>query len=1093
MKSSHGDCVYLPRRFQWFTPPKDHQTSPSDLNSNMKLTSLIPIVLISVLAVGASAQQRDKNKGAPRNRPNIIFFISDDQNKEQIGCYGGKVLTPHLDRLAREGMRMDNAHVIATVCTPSRYSMFTGRYPGNSYFKPYLEEFPKNRHGAPGFNVGLEEDNMNVGNVLRLSGYVTGHVGKLHVGAHLKKTEEFTSRGMYDSSAKEGVDPEAPEVIAGWQKNERWYRQWIMDRGFSWAKHVYWGNIQHPYNDHNPDWTLEAALEFIEENHDKPFYLHYTTTMMHGGTRNWNASLDKTLTSGAGRLEKPANVPFSREELCKQVDEAGMEESTYGFTWMDATVGAMLDKLDKLGIADNTLFVFVSDHGTHGKFSLHDHNGTAIPCIIRWPGVIKPGSVCSNFVQNTDMVPTFFDAAGADIPDGYRMDGKSIMPILSDPSAEVHDHLYFELGNGRAVRTKDWKYIAIRYSADQFEKIKRQPLLKIAQYLSYQGGAKNASRHMMSRPHYLEPDQLYNLANDPLEMKNLAKNPRFKAQLEKMRGLLTAKLKAQGRPFGEFVPGADSVQAEEIWPYLEKMKQLRPVKKGFEIIGDATNAPAGTPAKELNREERKKLREERKKKRLENNVVVPPAAKAEQPNFIFIMTDDQGYGDLGCYGHPTIKTPNIDAMAAHGVRFTDFYARHKCSPSRASLMSGAFNFRVGIGSIVHPHSSTGMCKETVTIPEMLKEKGYTSALIGKWHLGHTIGYLPMDQGFDSYFGCPNPNHGNAMNHGLPVAEGFKPGGGLTMEDYQADAQKGSGRATPLMRDDKVIEWPTDITQLTKRYTHKSVQFIKQNKNKPFFLYIAHGTPHHPYTVDASFRGKSTHGLYGDMIEEIDWSVGEVLKALKENGLEKKTIVAFTTDNGADSKPDRNGNKEKGSNLPLKGWKGSSDEGGVRVPFVVTWPGTLPEGKETGEMASLMDILPTFAALTGIEPKTPQKIDGKNIFPIMKCLPDVKSPNKYLYYAPNNPRITAVRNHRFKLFYGKRNELYDLRSDIGETKNVADEHPGVVKELKRAIELFQKDLEEHSLEAPFDEGQAAYLKTKNKDKSSKEKRDKKEKR
>ena len=266
---------------------------------------------------------------------------------------------------------------------------------------------------------------------------------------------------------------------------------------------------------------------------------------------------------------------------------------------MDATVGAMLDKLDKLGIADNTLFVFVSDHGTHGKFSLHDHNGTAIPCIIRWPGVIKPGSVCSNFVQNTDMVPSFFDAAGADIPDGYRMDGKSIMPILSDPSAEVHDHLYFELGYGRAVRTKDWKYIAIRYSADQFEKIKRQPLLKIAQYLSYQGGAKNASRHMMSRPHYLEPDQLYNLANDPLEMKNLAKNPRFKAQLEKMRGLLTAKLKAQGRPFGEFVLGADSVQAEEIWPYLEKMKQLRPVKKGFEIIGDATNAPAGTPAKEL--------------------------------------------------------------------------------------------------------------------------------------------------------------------------------------------------------------------------------------------------------------------------------------------------------------------------------------------------------------------------------------------------------------------------------------------------------------------------------------------------------------
>ena len=460
------------------------------------------------------------------------------------------------------------------------------------------------------------------------------------------------------------------------------------------------------------------------------------------------------------------------------------------------------------------------------------------------------------------------------------------------------------------------------------------------------------------------------------------------------------------------------------------------------------------------------------------------------PNFVFIMTDDQGYGDLGCYGHPTIKTPNIDAMAARGVRFTDFYARHKCSPARASLMSGAYNFRVGVGSIIYPHSSVGMCKETVTIPELLKEKGYTSALIGKWHLGHALGYLPTDQGFDAYFGVPGTNHGDSMNHGLPVVDGFEPGGGLTMEDYKADADKGThGRSTILMRDDRVIEWPTDITRLIKRYTHESVEFIKENKDKPFFLYIAHGTPHHPYTVDASFRGKSAHGLYGDMIEEIDWSVGEVLKALKENGLEKETIVAFTSDNGADSKPDRNGNEEKGSNLPHRGWKGSSDEGGVRVPFVVTWPGTLPEGKETGAMASLMDILPTFAALAGIEPKTPQKIDGKDIFPIMQCLPDVKSPHLYIYYAGNIPRITGARNDRFKLTNRGKPVLYDLRSDVGETKDVAAEHPEVVHELEAAIEAFQKDLDEHSLEAPFDAGQANYLKTKEK-KPSKKKREKK---
>lgn len=463
---------------------------------------------------------------------------------------------------------------------------------------------------------------------------------------------------------------------------------------------------------------------------------------------------------------------------------------------------------------------------------------------------------------------------------------------------------------------------------------------------------------------------------------------------------------------------------------------------------------------------------------------------AEQPNFVFIMTDDQGYGDLGCYGHPTIKTPHIDALADQGVRFTDFYARHKCSPARASLMSGAFNFRVGVGSIVYPNSSTGMCKETVTIPEMLKEKGYASALIGKWHLGHALGYLPTDQGFDTYFGVPGTNHGDAKTHKLPVADGFKPTGGFTIEDYWADQGKGvHGRSTILMRDDKVIEWPTDITQLTKRYTHEAVQFIRDHKDEPFFLYIAHGTPHHPYTVDASFRGKSAHGLYGDMIEEIDWSVGEVIKALKENGLAENTLVAFTSDNGADSKPDTDGHVEKGSNLPLKGWKGSSDEGGVRVPFVVSWPGTLPEGKETGELASLMDIFPTFAALAGIEPVTPQKIDGKNIFPVMQCLPGVKSPHAYLYYAKNTPKVVAARNHRFKLADGKEPALYDLRADIGETINIAAEHPEVVQQLQRAIELFQKDLDENSLEAPYDAGQAAYKGEQN-EKSSKKKNKKK---
>ncbi|MHC4244058.1 MAG: sulfatase family protein [Planctomycetota bacterium] len=555
--------------------------------------------------VRAAAQKND--------RPNIVLFITDDQVKEEIACYGGKVLTPNLDRLAREGMRLDNAHVVSCVCTPSRYSLFTGRYPGNSYFKPYLEEFPRNRHGAPGFNVGLEEDNMNVGNVLRLSGYVTGHVGKLHVGPDLKRPGDFTSRGLYDASAKTGVDPDSPDVISGWRSNELWYRKWIINHGFSWAKHVYWGNIKHPYGDHNPEWTLEAALEFIDENQDKPFYLHYTTTLMHGGPNGWKRSLEKPLSSGAGKLDKLPDVIPSRSEIKAQVDRAGFDESTYGFTWMDATVGAMLDKLDKLGIANNTLFVFVSDHGTEGKWSLHDHNGTNIPAIIRWPKVIKPGSVCNSLVQTTDLVPTFFDIAGANIPQGYRIDGTSIKPILSNPTAKVHDHLYFELGYARAVRTQDWKYIAVRYGAERFAQIERAALLNLPGTLAYIGRTKNAANHLARRPHYLESDQLYRLSDDPLEMKNLARNPQFNEQLAKLRGLLMSDLKAQHRPFGEFVPGEDSVPVVKLQPYIERLKMLRPIKRGFEVINSAPSETRSKPDGRAVREKRRKARQKRNK------------------------------------------------------------------------------------------------------------------------------------------------------------------------------------------------------------------------------------------------------------------------------------------------------------------------------------------------------------------------------------------------------------------------------------------------------------------------------------------------
>ncbi|VGO20856.1 sulfatase-like hydrolase/transferase [Pontiella sulfatireligans] len=532
----------------------------------------------NVAAAEVSAQPIEP---APANSPNIIFFIVDDQVKDEVACYGGQVLTPHLDRLAAEGMRMDAAHVVANVCTPSRYSMFTGRYPGNSYWPEYLEAYPTNRHGSPEFNVGLEDDNMNVGNALRLAGYVTGHVGKLHVGAHGLSSDVFSADD----------DPEDPAVIAKWQARELSTRQWVLERGFSWAKHVYSGNIDDPYNKHNPDWILEAALEFIGLNQNRPFYLHYCTTMMHGGPNNWTDALDYPLYSGAGLLAEPPDVPISRSSISALVDAAGFDSDTYGFTWMDATVGAMLDKLDALGIASNTFFVFISDHGTDGKFSLLDHNGTSVPCIIRWPDVVPAGSVCSNLVQNTDMVPTFFDVAGAAVPEGYRIDGTSIAPIFSDPSTNVHEHIFFEMGYGRAVRTDKWKYTAVRHGSDRFADIEAAKLLNMPRDLAYVGNMKRVSSHLELRPDCYDLDQLYDLENDPLEMTNLAYNVAYEEQLNTMKAILTLYLEAQGRPFGEFVPGEDSVPIEQVQPYVDQLELVRPIDNDFEYVYSINGTP----------------------------------------------------------------------------------------------------------------------------------------------------------------------------------------------------------------------------------------------------------------------------------------------------------------------------------------------------------------------------------------------------------------------------------------------------------------------------------------------------------------------
>ncbi len=426
--------------------------------------------------------------------------------------------------------------------------------------------------------------------------------------------------------------------------------------------------------------------------------------------------------------------------------------------------------------------------------------------------------------------------------------------------------------------------------------------------------------------------------------------------------------------------------------------------------------------------------------------------RIDKPNIIIIFTDDQGYADVGVYGAKGFQTPHLDRMADEGMRFTDFYvAASVCTPSRAALMTGCYPQRIGLPRVVNNRSTIGLHPEEQTIAEVLKSRGYATACYGKWHLGHHPQFLPLQHGFDDYFGLPYSN--DMWPHHPVVGHRFPP--------------------LPLIEGEQVIEKNPDQSQLTRRYTERAVQFIKRNKDQPFFLYLPHTMPHVPLFASEKFKEKSQKGIYGDVMMEIDWSVGQILKTLKQLEIDEKTLVLFTSDNG----PSLTFGEHGGSALPLREGKGTSFEGGQRVPFLVRWPGVVPAGSVCNEMATTMDILPTVAKLTRADlPKRP--IDGKDIWPLMTAKPNARTPHEAIYFY-RVWALEAVRSGKWKLHfphpyrdviepgkkgrYGKveRNEiglaLYDLENDIGEARNVADQYPEVVRRLQQYADRIRQDI------------------------------------
>ena len=433
-------------------------------------------------------------------------------------------------------------------------------------------------------------------------------------------------------------------------------------------------------------------------------------------------------------------------------------------------------------------------------------------------------------------------------------------------------------------------------------------------------------------------------------------------------------------------------------------------------------------------------------------LTLPHAHAASTPNVIIIMADDQGYQDLGCFGSPKIKTPYIDRMAKEGMRFTDFYSGASvCTPSRAALLTGCYASRVGNLGVLFPRDNRGLNPDEITIAELLKTKGYATACFGKWHLGHHKQFLPTSQGFDTYFGVLYSND-MTIDAAQPLANDVVLRDGVTLENIKKHVKR---NLVPLMRDTEIIEFPADQNTLTKRYTEQAVAFIEKNKDKPFFIYLPHTMPHIPVYVAPEFQGKSEIGLYGDSIEEIDWSTGQILETLRKLKLDKNTLVVYTSDNGPwklGTKSWVKGNMNRrvgGFAHPLRGYKFQRFEGGMRVPTVMWWPGRIPAGKECREVAASMDLLPTCAAISGAKLPDDRVIDGKSLLPLLEGRDGAKSPHQAFFY-----RTEAVRSGKWKL---KGKELFNLETDIGEKKNVASTNPEVVKRLSDYLTAFKADL------------------------------------
>ncbi|MFZ5829211.1 MAG: sulfatase [Planctomycetota bacterium] len=499
--------------------------------------------LLLALPFAACAAALGAADSPPATRPNVLFILTDDQNPDTLGCFGGEVLTPTLDRLCQEGTKFTRAYTASSVCTPSRYICLTGQYASRCAAERFLRSNPPHTQSNVGFNVSVEPGNWNVARVLRDHGYRTGFVGKWHTG----------TPNLLQIPPK--ADLRDPAVAKKLKENQARLCDYIRQAGFDYAASVYRGNLDDHKLDaltyHNMEWVTKGALDFIEEAGDQPFFLHVCTTLQHSPPPNRSIAGDATMTP-AGHLPAPLEVQAPRATIGGRLKAAGIAENMGHATWLDDGIAAIVERLAAQKKLDNTIIVFFSDNLTMGGKGTCYDGGARTPCFLWGKGRVPAGVTCERLIENIDFVPTIFEFAGVRPPAEMHLDGTSLVPLLKDPDAPWRDALFLEIGHTRAVCTERWKYIALRYPPQMQRKIENKTLGRPAYHMDTSLNLQEKA--VKFHPGYWDADQLYDLSADPDERVNLARNPEHAKAMAELKQRLKEWLAGFDRPFGEFVP-----------------------------------------------------------------------------------------------------------------------------------------------------------------------------------------------------------------------------------------------------------------------------------------------------------------------------------------------------------------------------------------------------------------------------------------------------------------------------------------------------------------------------------------------------------